>query len=278
MAFNVRHHIKRAKEHLESGEDYRIFYACLDMRYALEEIAYQKLRTRIKYISDKELKGWQLSRVMNMLENLLDKHIGRDGTFSIAEQKDPNVLPETGWKHLGDNKGVSPKYISKHWHTIGSFLHIKKPTRNEVRTYHNVIEIREKLDEIIKYVENITSTGFDGYMCNTITIECNLCEQRIIRNADLLEEENIVQCQKPDCVASYIVTRQEDGSFEHKLNTITTICKCGKKVSYDANVLLDMDKTQQNLYKCEKCGTKIISMWKLYYSYEGEGEGEGGGS
>lgn len=54
MVFQTKPHIQRARGHIDSGDADRLFYACLELRYALERIAYQKLRLRLDKITIEE--------------------------------------------------------------------------------------------------------------------------------------------------------------------------------------------------------------------------------
>ena len=64
MVFQTEPHIERAHEHIDSGNSDRLAYACLELRYALERIAYQKLQLRLDKITIEEIGAWQPRRAI----------------------------------------------------------------------------------------------------------------------------------------------------------------------------------------------------------------------
>ena len=51
MVYATEGHVQRADEHIECGDVDRLRYACLELRLALERIAYQKLQLRLDDIA-----------------------------------------------------------------------------------------------------------------------------------------------------------------------------------------------------------------------------------
>ena len=68
MVYQTEPHTERAREHLESDDYNRLIYACLELRFALERIAYQKLPLRLDKITIEEIRAWQPRRAMDRFD------------------------------------------------------------------------------------------------------------------------------------------------------------------------------------------------------------------
>ena len=237
MVFRTEPYIERAREHLKSENTHRLRYACLELRYALEHIAYHKLQQRLDKVSIEEIAAWQPKRVMDILMELVDEHLDQDFTLQIAEEIEPGVVLENGFSTLGKVKGISPHQLGKHWHKIGSHLHVKMPNKKGERPIEpDASVLKLYLEEVVKYVEEITATRFDAHLSINTTFECGKCNQKIVRNRKLLKHGTVIQCQNPDCNASYIAGVEND-EITVDLNQIWIDCKnCKKSTYFDARV------------------------------------------
>ncbi len=91
-----------------------------------------------------------------------------------------------------------------------------------------------------------------------------------MRNSELLKEQDIVQCQNPQCTASY-VTQIKDGEFTFEPYQLSLECKsCGHVAYFDANIFLQMKPEEYRTFSCEKCGTRHLVRWLLRYGLESE--------
>lgn len=97
MVFQTEPHIQRARAHIASGEKDRLAYACLELRYALERIAYQKLQLRLDKITVEEIGAWQPRRAMDRLMELVDEHLTKDSTLSVAPESEPGKPATEGF-------------------------------------------------------------------------------------------------------------------------------------------------------------------------------------
>lgn len=271
MVFRVEPYIERVREHLESEAPHQLRYACLELRYALERIAYHKLRNRLDKVSPEEISAWQPNRVMKILMELVDEHIDRDYTLRIAEEIEPGVVSEKGFSTLGKVKGISPRELGGHWHKIGFYLHVQKPKeKGDMPTEPDAAELKTYLEEVVKYVEEITETQFDAHFSLSATFECGKCNQTIVRNRKLLKHRTVIQCQNPNCNASYIA-KVENDEISVDLNKIRLDCKnCEKGTYFDANDFLELKINERTSATCDKCGTRYIVRWGLEYTLESD--------
>lgn len=271
MVFHTGPHLQRAREHIDSADADRLVYACLELRYALERIAYQKLQLRLDKVTIEEIGAWQPRRAMDRLMELVDEHLTKDSILSMAPEKEYGKEATEGFVTVGQNKGVSPRELGKHWQKLGSHLHVQMPKKKgEHAPKPDEATLHKYLDEVIKYVEELTSTGFDSHFSMTVRFQCGKCEQSIVRNSGLLKEEDVVQCQNPQCNASYI-TRVKNEQFTFEPYLITLDCKkCGESARIEANAFLQMKTNEGKTFVCDKCGTRHLVRWLLKYGLESE--------
>ncbi len=273
MVFQTEPHIQRAQEHLGSGDRDRLVYACLELRFALERIAYQKLQLRLDKITIEEIAAWQPRRAMDRLMELVDEHLERDATISVAEEKQAGDTGEAKYVPLGAVKGVSPRELGRHWQKLGSFVHVQMPKKKGDRPpTPDEASLRTYIQKVIEYIEEVTSTRFDFHFSQNVTFACGKCGQRIVRNRDLLKEEAVVQCQNPNCNASY-VTRLTDGEFGFEPYQIPLDCRsCGQTAYIEANVFREMKPDEGRIVVCDNCGTRHLVRWLLKYALESEAD------
>jgi hypothetical protein len=265
MVFGTDSNIARAKELLTQGDAASLRYACLELRFALERIAYQKLQLRLSDITVEEIAAWQPKRVMDRLMELVDPALNQDSMLSVAlEGRDGQ--PVEVFQPVGTNKGVNPKDLGKHWQKLGSNLHVSMPKRKgEHPKEPDPVALRMFIQEVIGYVENITSTGFDSHFSVKVTFTCGACKQTVVRNSQVLKDGEIVQCQNSACDASYRVLKQGD-QFIFETHTLDIPCiNCKGTMHIAANKLLKLDYWERTTVLCE-CGTRHVVVWRLYHA------------
>lgn len=271
MVYQTDPNIQRAREHIESGNRERLSYACLELRYALERIAYQKLQLRLDKITIEEIAAWQPQRAMDRLMELVDEHLERDATISMAPEDEQGKTLQDEFVTLGQTKGISPRELGKHWQKLSSYLHIRMPKKKgEMSRPPDDTTLRPYLKEVVDYVEEITKTRFDFHFASNVTFECGKCGQKIVRNKSLLKEKTIVQCQNPNCDDSYI-THIIDGEFEFESYQISLDCRnCGETTYIDANVFRNMKTDEGRVLVCDNCEARHLVRWLLKYGLEAE--------
>lgn len=269
MVFRIEPYIERVREHLESEAPHRLRYACLELRYALERIAYHKLRNRLDKVSPEEISAWQPNRVMKILMELVDEHIDRDYTLQIAEEIKPGVVSEKGFSTLGKVKGISPRKFGGHWHKIGYYLHVQKPKeKGDMPVEPDAEELKPYLEEVLRYVEEINETGFDAHFSLNATLKCCECKQKIVRNLKLLENGTVVQCQNPNCDASYIIRIKNDETCYDPYQIPLDCKNCNETMYFEANIFLKMKHDEYILVSCDKCDARHVVDWNLRHVLE----------
>lgn len=266
MVFRTDNHIDRAKALIEKGDISSLRYASLELRLALERIAYQKLQLRLSDIGIDDIAGWQPKRVMDALMELVDPDLDQDFALSMGEREGGGDPQTDIFTPLGSNKGINPKDLGKHWQKLGYFLHMSMPKKKGEHPLDPLpAKLKPVLEKAIAYIEDVTSTRFDSHFSEKRTFTCGACKQLIVRNAKLLKDGNVIQCQNPSCDASFIA-HEEGDRFYVESYLITMPCKgCQQDMNFDANRLLKMPYDQAFVARCGKCKARHQVRWMPQY-------------
>lgn len=264
MVFDTDPHLTRARKLVASGDSAELRYVCLELRFALERIAYQKLQLRLDKITIEEIGAWQPRRAMERLIELVDEHLAGDSVLKIARDGSDATANKHDFMTVGATKGINPRDIGRHWQKLGSFLHAKVPKKKGDRPREpDEQALRQYLGDVIVYIESVTSTRFDVHFSENVTFTCGKCNQSTVRNARLLKEGDVVQCQNPNCSASF-VTHKNEGNFRFERYRLHFDCEaCNGRNFVEANDLLELERDQLQPLTCVTCGAKYHAGWGL---------------
>jgi hypothetical protein len=255
MVFNIQDKIQRAEEHIISDDDHRLPYACLELRMALETIAYSKLSLRDNNVSEKELAGWQPKRVIETLMEYVDERIDEDSFVKISksgEEAGPGIL------HV-KTKGVSPKEIGRYWQKLGAFLHERLVGLKMASTDN--VQPKDFLKEVLAYVDGFAKQQTDFHIAETLEFPCTSCGQKVVRNIRKLDKPGIAQCPNPNCDASFVL-QKEGGLGTYATHTFSFACPvCKKPNRLPANQVLKIEKDSEYRTSCSECKEALSMAW-----------------
>lgn len=261
MVFAVQGHLDRAKHLIEQADEVSLQYAALELRYALEKVAYQKLKLRLAAFPVEELSKWQPKKVIDTLMAFVDPHLDQDSTISIR--------PDEGgeWSQLGKTMGVGPREIGKHWNKLSSFLHAKMPkTKGEsLSTFSLEKRHAEYLTEVSNYVQALTASQFDAYFTVTCEIECHLCKQKTVYTERQIISNEIIKCGTPSCGCLFEVKIENKQFYWKPFQYHFDCSKCGERQFIDAHKLHAIPYNEKHELKCS-CGARYLIRWNLEYS------------
>lgn len=262
--------VERSRKFIDSESKEDLKYAALELRFAIEEIAYQKLAMRLKKMSPKELESWQPGRVIKQLAELVDPNLKSDSTIFLGLEDEngnqPNELNE-----LGRTIGVNYKELEKHWHKLGSYLHRRMPdidAKGHVQMKDNIIT-KEYAEEVIEYIEELSSTHFDAFLSREIIFECNYCKKSIVMSQFAITDQTVVQCRNPNCGMEYIVFCKDE-KFVYNPNVVFFECNsCGDKNDVNIAALkripLEIPVSVQCSIVCKTCKSENYLCWILMH-------------
>ena len=243
--------ITRAIELLEKDNPISLRYACLEMRYCIEAICYDKARLYKKHLPDDVLEKWQPRKLIEALVEF-DPYANQNFSMNIwSENPDgsKNKLIFSG-AHM-----VLPFIIlKKHYNRLGSYLHAptlsQDKERNSLQTYK---KLKDYLGRLIEQIRESAENTFDSNVAVTVSANCQECGQFLIRNAESLKDNPIVKCTNTRCQAEYDV-RVEENASRWKLRTLDAECPvCKTKFFFGIHFL-----REGNTIKCVECNQKYI--------------------
>lgn len=266
---NKLRHFERSLAHLESGDAARLHCAALEMRLCLEAIVYEKLKTYAARLPAKVKRKWQPDQALRALKQL-EPGADEDFTLRIAEEKEYGV-PGADWQSLGTHVTVKEKWVRKHYHKLGSYLHEEQPFRAPKYPYAVQLErMRESLEAIAEELRPAAHSSLDAAMANTVSFSCGVCEQDVVCNVGGLEQTGEAICLDPDCGAVHKAKRVGEG-WEVLLPQASIVCgQCGEKMwvaNRDVQVGLKVE--------CNDCGA--LHSFKCGFVYEDRDQPGSGG-
>ncbi len=246
----AKQNLENAKASLSNPGLVNAKYGALSLRMSVEALTYDLAD---KYQDDMPLSiidTWQPRKIMaEILE--IDPYAGRPSTLSYGREPALGKTPEV-FREIGTETPISLEVIKKHYHALGSFLHL--PTLRQIKSDRQQDEekIRRRCNELIGGIEKIlSSTAWNINMGNTSTMKCE-CGESLTRRLKKDGKPRDTQC--PHCHQSYRLTDIGDGKCEWEPHTQKITCPnedC-KTVEYVGNHLI----TPGNEFICDTCNKK----------------------
>jgi hypothetical protein len=112
--------LTRAKQEIDS-DDYRLKYAALELRIALESLAYEHARLYQEEIAIEKLSTWQPRQLFKLLLEF-DPYADKSSSLSIGLQEEQGV-PAKMMTPLGTERVLGLGEIKKYYDQLGSYLH-----------------------------------------------------------------------------------------------------------------------------------------------------------
>lgn len=243
-------HLQRAVQLLDSENTSDHVYACLELRFCIEAIVYQKLLHDIENIPSSIVETWQPQKAIEMLSKI-DQLTAGDCKieFNLAKTDNP---PKDGWLMLGEQKIPPAKWLAKNYNKLGSFLHLvepKKAKNKEVREIKETISpVAEQLKEYVK--GNLILTN------NNIEInQCPVCHQDFAFAINNIKHSDTLKCSNFKCGALFLANID---AFSKKITftfkTYDIACqKCEQKIVIPEEKIRNLDK-----FSCSNCHSQYI--------------------
>jgi predicted RNA-binding Zn-ribbon protein involved in translation (DUF1610 family) len=251
MRFHKRACLERARARIADTSSEGLRYACLELRFCIESICYDKLRLYAKHIPPEVLNTWQPRKVV---ETLLEYDPQANASYTLNVWRNDESGTPQQLTFSGQHSVLSPTVLNRHYNKLGSYLHVPTPAQ-EQRGIIAPEELAEYLRSLVQELEGAASNTFDTNLAEVVTFDCDKCGQAIIRNAESLENNPIVVCTNQNCRAQYVM-REENGAYTRQLRQVDFDCdQCGTKNYVEAQLL----RENVNLtVRCVECGTQYV--------------------
>jgi hypothetical protein len=251
---------------LEQGTPESATYAALECRLAIEYLCYERMQMALELASYADMGGWQPSKVVKAVENLVDENITSSFTLSIAE--DPKRPPgqdmtleerqQLNYHVIGTQVPLDLKKLTKLWNALSnSALHVQVPKlRSDRLSIHGDISlIKEKvqqcLTELIKIKEGtLLSNGFGL----EVSITCDGCGLPVKRRVKRLTDKQTVSCINPECGESYTVEKVAEDEFIFERRLVIFDCEdCGTTNNIPRRQLEKLKMFEVATVPCSAC-------------------------
>ena len=254
--YSARACLERAQQQLALNTDLADSYACLELRQCIEAISYKKLKAYKVRAPEELFSKWQPAQVIGMLTELepLSDVDCRISIFEEVSQGNP-CRPVLTF----DQKEISAKFINKRYHKLGHHLHAptisdRSKTDDPSRFHRYLLKLADELAEYVNATAYCT-------IAQTISIDCQECSQKIVRNVRSLKVGNTVICFNLQCLAQYVIEDIKDNSFTYRLSQTMIQCECEEEIWIPVHLI-----KENSHVVCHKCGSKFLFSKRWQYT------------
>lgn len=159
--------VGRAKDHLDSGDERRVVYACLELRHAIESLTYDLVRVYRDDLSDAAMEDWHPRRIFHELK---DANPAAFEGLELRIGPGPNGSGPT--VRLKERK-LHPKRAAKLHGALGAFLHERTLLSLEEDIDIDYDLMRAKAGEVLAELGAVLdSNGFNLRIDHTLRWKC----------------------------------------------------------------------------------------------------------
>ncbi|PWE40264.1 hypothetical protein [Pseudomonas prosekii] len=248
--YGVEDYLARAKAYIELGNENALRHACLELRFSLESIVYQRLRQIGDKLPRSVYKSWQPQKALKLLLSF-EPRADQDVTLDICLET-VDGAPSGNWQHIGDYKMFSVKWLNKSYNKLGKFLHLTSLSQDDSPPQINANDLQEIFDEI----ERVSTASLVLSMNSISALACTVCKSDMYVSLSQIEEGSVVECYKDTCGAKHnIVNLDEDRFTADRIGFKSVPCiNCGKVFSIE-------DVKHGELKACWNCGQIHVVRW-----------------
>lgn len=240
--------LERARNLLANSGDGSLRYACLELRFCIEAIVYEKLNTYSGYVPAAVFEKWQPNHAMKMLLQF-EPDAAEDFTLYVSSESEPGK-PTGNWTCLGQHNALKPGWINKNYNKLGSYLHVRMGNNNVRETTEELSGIRKDIERIAAELEPaVNSDIVSTTLSPRIQFKCQACEQVSLVNVDVLRKTRRAACISQQCGAEYNASEDAEG-WRFKLAMTSFKCLKCEKTSFLENQHVDVGKR----FRCSHCG------------------------
>lgn len=249
---DARNALNRARAEFESGEDARIKYGILELRFALEALTYDRAQIYQEELPEETYETWQPAKLMKELLKI-DPHGDQSVTLQVnIGENQSDVAKE--FTTLGSEIIVSLAKISKYYHALGNYLHY--PTIKQLKNQdgQNLNKIRSKIDEIFRILEDCLKSSMINCKLTIWAAAryCLRCDNRLVRRLKDKNERCEVECI---CGARYFVSYHKSGLYCWE--TDKQLLKCPNNGCEGRKKIWPDEYKKVFSWKCDECAEEF---------------------
>ncbi len=222
MRQQARACLTRARELLAKNEFAATRYACLELRLAIECLAYQQLDAYLSEVPDDAMRKWTPREVIaQMLE--VDPKADKTSTIAIGREKEPGQ-PSDDMRVLGEDRRFTLKWANRSHNALGNFLHVPTLHQLEIGRAPDHDTVRTKAEEIAAVIEHTLATPiFNVNFGNFYHIDC-VCGRSFKRREGTFTAEQGIVCPNVDCRIIWDVVSEDGANVGLKQRQTEYVC------------------------------------------------------
>ncbi|MFC7695105.1 hypothetical protein ACFQY5_41570 [Paeniroseomonas aquatica] len=144
----ARGNLKRAKDELASGQDHRLRYAALEIRYAMEALTYERAMAYKADIPPSEYDTWQPREVLSLLTEI-DPHAALTSTIAIGTEDACGIATDE-MTVLGEDVVLTLDNL-KQYGALGSYLHTPTLSQIDDPGAHSPVKLRKRIEACVNF-------------------------------------------------------------------------------------------------------------------------------
>ncbi len=235
---------------LEARDDTLLRYVCLELRFCLEAIIYEKLRLYFRRVPTEVLKRWQPPQLLQALLEL-EPEADQDFVLRISRETDVGV-PSGEWVTIGGHRALKLGWLKKHYNKLGNLLHVLPPEAKIPDIQLNPAALRSYLQEVVVYLQGVVDSTVDTSLAEVVEFRCGVCGDPILCNAATVRKSGRAVCLNPSCRAEFAAWENDDGDFQFQLVASTFRC-----LACDHGISIENRKLQVGVrFRCPACGNQ----------------------
>jgi hypothetical protein len=266
---NVRARIKLIEELLSQDTVQAATYAALECRSTIEALCYERFAISNSHLSTADLKKWQPRDVIRQVLEEANASAAAPLVLMVARPEEAHRVGKVDpadLEYVEVGRQVELRYNALarlHNALSGVALHIKIPDAGEaVEIYGDKGAIERKVEETLQELEAASAgTLLMGSMQSDISFEC-FCGSTIKRKAAMLQEGQVVCCNRPECKESYTVSLEgPDVYFTRRSHSLDCICK--EPIDIPERMVRELKLGDHLVAECGSCKGETVFKWSL---------------
>lgn len=241
---------QRALALLAIGDDPSVRYAALELRYCIEYLLLDRLKSYMEYLDDSAMSKWTPKQIVKQLLEV-DPNADQTVTLAVGIETTFNE-PASDMHILGEDRRLKLKWANSNWNALGSFLHA--PSLEQLQSGQSASpDVRKtRTEEIAEHLGHALASPISNLAGGAIyEFDCPECKKTTRRLVAGVAKDGGFVCKTPECQTIYDVQDGAAGpTFTMRMQDFR--CgDCGNVAPFRANHV-----APGNVLICDKCDTR----------------------
>lgn len=182
----------RAEQLVLKNDQISLRYACLELRFFMELVCYEKLNLFLSDLPKQISNEWHPKKIMEVLLEI---------NPDLSEDQTINIVVGKSVKKVGEVKALTIPFLTKNYNKLGKFLHAPKAKESSSLPVDFNIYLTTLIDELRGHLSAMNTSLF-----HRIEFTCQDCRSPIVRNSKVLTDGLRIRCLNDTCKAEYFIS------------------------------------------------------------------------